>query len=113
MHAEIEREDADFSWAPIAEDLLTRYLTTHAESQSIVIAALNCRTTRCELAGTVYGETPGELWRSVRQGLSEQTWYGEYFDGSSSEAGGNQPGEYRFVTIIPRVGTRIEPPVEQ
>lgn len=52
IHAEIEREEVDHAWGQTAEQLLNAFLTSGETSQSVVVHSLQCRTTRCELAGT-------------------------------------------------------------
>ncbi len=110
FHAEFEQEETDTAWGPMAEDLVRNFLSSVPEAQSIVVVSLHCRMTQCEVAGTVYGDDPGATWRAVRQSLGQQPWYAEYFDGSAREAGGNLPGEYRFLTFIPRIGTSYPEP---
>ena len=75
------------------------------------MVSLQCRTTRCEIAGTAFGEGGADAWRTVRQSMQETSWYAAYFTPSTLESGGGFPGEYRFVTILARIGTEIPPPV--
>lgn len=111
-HAELEREAVDDSWAGVVEGLIATHIGTHPEGHSIGLISLQCRTTRCEIVGTAYGEGGAEAWRAVRESMQQQSWYGAYFTPSSLESGGSFAGEYRFVSIFARIGHDIVPPVD-
>ena len=101
----------DYSWAGVVEGLIATHIGTHPDGQSIALISLQCRTTRCEVAGTAYGEGGDEAWKNVRESMQRQSWYGAYFTPSTLESGGGLSGEYRFVSIFARVGHDIAPPV--
>ena len=111
-HAELEREAYDESWASVVEGLIARHIGTHPQGNTIGIISLQCRTTRCEIAGTAFGENGADAWKRVRDDMQQTAWYAAYLTPSTLESAGGFPGEYRFVSIFARIGNDIPPPVE-
>lgn len=111
-HSTLENEDVDPGWAELVEELIYSHISTHEHGASIAIVSLVCRTSRCEIAGTVYGERGGETWRNVLSSMRAEPWFASNFSDSALGAGGGMPGEHRFITILARTGTDIAPPVE-
>ena len=111
-HASLEREDVDGAWAQLVEELILTFLSEHPRGADISIVSLACRTTRCEIAGTVYGEKGGDVWQTVLSDMRRQPWFASHFADSASGAGGSMPGEHRFISMLARVGSKIAPPVD-
>lgn len=111
-HAELEREEVDPTWAEVVERLIATFIAGHPLGASIALVSLQCRTTRCEIVGTVYGEGGVRTWNTVLRDMQQQSWYATYFSDSRLGSGGSMPGEHRFVTILARVGIDIPPPVD-
>ena len=111
-HAALEQEEVDAGWAEQVEGLIYSYISTHPQGAAIAVVSLVCRTSRCEIAGTVYGEHGGDIWQEVLGDMREQTWFAANFSDSMSGAGGGLPGEHRFITMLARIGTEIAPPVQ-
>lgn len=111
-HAALEAEDADPGWAQLVEELIYSHVSSHPNGESIGIVSLVCRTSRCEIVGTVYGERGGDIWQEVVADMRKQAWFANNFADSMLGAGGGMPGEHRFVTLLARVGSEISPPVD-
>ena len=112
-HAKVEAEDVDSSWAEQVEAQIYSFVSTHPNGASIQVVSLVCRTTRCEIAGSVFGESGGRVWNQVLGDMREQPWFASNFADSMFGSGGGFPGEFRFITIIARVGSEIAAPVPQ
>lgn len=112
-HSKLESEDVDPSWSENVEALIYSYVTSHPEGASIQIVSLVCRTTRCEIAGTVYGEAGGKVWTRVLDDMQDQPWFASNFADSKYGSGGGFPDEFRFITMLARTGTEIAPPVNR
>ena len=111
--ASVTGEEADPSWAEHVEALIYSFISSHSSGAQIQIVSLVCRTTRCEIVGTVFGEQGGEIWSTVLKDMQAQPWFSSYFANSMFGSGGASPGEYRFITILVRVGSEIGPAVPQ
>ena len=112
-HAKVEAEEEDPTWAEQVEAQIYSFVSSHPSGPSIQLVSLVCRTTRCEIAGSVYGERGGEVWNQVVSDMRKQTWFASNFADSMFGSGGGFPGEFRFITIIARVGSEIAAPVPQ
>lgn len=112
-HARVEEEDVDSSWAEYVEAQIYSFITSHQSGEQIRIVSLVCRTTRCEIAGSVFGEQGGDIWSTVLGDMRRQPWFSSNFADSMFGSGSAYPGEFRFIAILARVGTEIGPPVPQ
>lgn len=112
-HAKVEAEDVDPAWAEQVEAQIYASVASHPSGPTIQLVSLVCRTTRCEIAGSVFGERGGETWNQVLSDMRKQTWFASNFADSMFGSGGGFPGEFRFITIIARVGSEIAAPVPQ
>ena len=112
-HAKIEEEDVDSGWAENVEAQIYAFITSHPSGRQIHIVSLVCRTTRCEIVGTVFGDQGGDTWNTVLGDMRAQSWFSSNFADSMFGSGGAFPGEFRFITILARVGSEIGSPVRQ
>lgn len=112
-HEKVEAEEVDPAWAEQIEAHIYSFVSSHPSSPSIQLVSLVCRTTRCEIVGSVFGERGGEVWNQVVSDMRVQPWFASNFADSMFGSGGGFPGEFRFITIIARVGSEIGAPVPQ
>lgn len=112
-HATLEGEDIDPDWAEPVEARIYSFVTSHPGGEQIQIVSLVCRTTRCEIAGSVFAEQGDELWNTVLSDMRTQPWFSSNFADSMFGSGGGYPGEFRFITIMARTGSEIAAPVPQ
>ena len=110
-HTTLENEEVDQAWAELVESLIYSHIATHPRGAEVSIVSLVCRSSRCEIAGTVYTKQGGAVWREVLSDMQAQPWFATNFEQSMFGAGGGLPGEHRFLTMLARVGTEISPPV--
>ena len=112
-HAKVEAEEVDPAWAEQVEAQIYSFVSSHPSGPTIQLVSLVCRTTRCEIVGSVFGERGGETWNQVLSDMREQAWFASNFADSMFGSGGGFPGEFRFITILARVGSEIAAPVPQ
>ena len=67
------------------------HIATHPRGAEVSIVSLVCRTSRCEIAGTVYTEQGGAIWREVLSDMQAQPWFATNFEQSMFGAGGGLP----------------------
>ena len=112
-HAKVEAEEVDSGWAENVEAQIYSFITSHPSGELIQIVSLVCRTTRCEVVGTAFGDQGGDIWNAVLGDMRTQPWFSSNFADSMFGSGGAFPGEFRFITILARVGSEIGPPIPQ
>ena len=102
-HSKLENEDVDPSWSENVEALIYSYVNSHPDGSSIQIVSLVCRTTRCEVAGTVYGEAGGKVWTRVLNDMEDQAWFASNFSDSKYGSGGGFGSSQCLHGLVPRL----------
>jgi hypothetical protein len=84
LHATLELEPKDDSWAYYMEQTLLQFLGRHPSMAQFDIQSIECRTTKCLIEVTGYDESTVPVWQQVMYDIRQQPWSEFVQAGSSS-----------------------------
>lgn len=99
LHDELVGEEEDLSWATMKEQQINHYLNTHKDNARYLIHRVECRSTLCEIIGTIY-PTEVDIWGEVSDQMRNQAWW--EFTGTHTSSSIDDVGNKIFVTILRR-----------
>lgn len=100
LHAVLEREPRDESWAHYAESLLRKFFGNPTFAGSID-AVIECRATLCEIQAISFA--PEQVgWARVQADLQVQPWYRTEFVPRGSSSGGTGDGHEGILIHLAR-----------
>lgn len=98
MHARLERELEDPSWAAVVETEIANYLAQKPGLQDFSVPVIECRQTLCEIQWISYEPNPYATWLMETEDFFQQPW--NVFQGMGVNTFVTAPGVQATVIVL-------------